>query len=139
MGLFSRINIKYWINRPKICAGVQLRWLIEPYFGQVRRFQRLVVLFNVSEILHPRRFPEIRFESTDIDEEDDDELEVHGKLTLHGRTGYLTCKATRRDEHWVVEVPINQPDYGVKPFRAMMGTLKIKPVITIQFSVPTLD
>ena len=52
MRLFSRINIKNRIYRPKICAAVLL---MKPNFWQVGRFHRLVVLFNVSEILHPSR------------------------------------------------------------------------------------
>jgi len=36
----------------------------------------------------------------------------------------------------VAEVEIDQPEFGVVPFKAMMGTLKVKPVVRVKVSVP---
>ena len=34
-----------------------------------------------------------------------------------------------------VELKLNQPDFGITPYRAMLGTLKIQPEVTIRITV----
>jgi len=36
----------------------------------------------------------------------------------------------------VAEVPIHQPDFGIKPYSAMLGALKVKPDLVVRCSVP---
>jgi hypothetical protein len=33
-------------------------------------------------------------------------------------------------------VVLNQPEFGITPYRAMMGTLRIKPEVRVRISVP---
>ena len=38
---------------------------------------------------------------------------------------------------WMVTVVrLHQPDFGIKPYSALLGTLKIKPEVTVRCSVP---
>lgn len=67
---------------------------------------------------------------------DDTHAELQGKLTLHGTTRDLPISLSKKDGRWVGEVVIQQPDFGIKPFSAMLGALKIKPAVRITFSAP---
>ena len=55
---------------------------------------------------------------------------------LGGRSKALTIEARRDAGRWVAEVLLHQPDFGVKPYSAMLGTLKIKPDVRVRVSVP---
>lgn len=86
----------------------------------------------VREVLHAAKHPRIRFEATAVTD-----AEVRGRLTLHGQTKELTCR--RRDEggRRVAEVTFDQRDFGVTPYSAMLGTLKVKPQVTVRASLPS--
>jgi hypothetical protein len=36
----------------------------------------------------------------------------------------------------VGEVTLHQPDYGIKPYSAMLGTLKIRPDVKVRIRLP---
>ena len=89
-----------------------------------------------DDILHPRRYPKIEFRSTEVEAEDDG-WRVEGNLTLHGRTRAVTARVERRGDRVVTRVRVHQPDFGIEPFRAMLGALKIQPTVEVELSVPT--
>jgi hypothetical protein len=89
----------------------------------------------VDEVLEAASFPEIRFASSSVSK-DDGGFHIEGSLTLHGQTRSLSVKSRLEGERQVARVPIHQPDYGIKPYSAMLGTLKVKPEVTIQISLP---
>lgn len=83
-----------------------------------------------SEVLHSGRFPEAVFEG---------EVEgdaVRGRLTLHGVTRALSTTLRSEGGRRVAEVTLHQPDYGVTPYTAMMGTLRVKADVRVRVSVP---
>ena len=88
-----------------------------------------------KDVLHSRRHPEIRFESSEISQEGD-RATIKGTLTLHGTSKPLSITATKSGDSWSAEFPIDQPQFGIKPFSAMMGTLKIQPVVRVHVEVP---
>jgi len=88
-----------------------------------------------KDILNVSRHPSIAFESTDVFEEDG-EWEIEGDLTLHGTTRSITLTAEADDEMVCGEFVLNQPAFGIKPFSAMMGALKIKPDVRLVVRVP---
>jgi len=61
---------------------------------------------------------------------------IKGELTLHGVTCPISAKVNPSRGRWSTQVSINQPDYGIEPFRAMLGTLKVKPRVRVCLSVP---
>ncbi len=99
--------------------------------GHKREIQSNVV----RDVLHARRYPQIRFHSSDVTREGDG-FRIAGTLELHGIERNIQTVARRRGDRWVAEVEIHQPSYGIKPFSAMMGTLRIKPTVRVQLSVP---
>lgn len=88
-----------------------------------------------SDVLHPSRHPEARFESSSITP-DGDGFAIRGALTLEGRTNDVTASVRREGARYVTELVLDQPRWGITPYSAMMGTLKIKPEIRVRVSVP---
>jgi hypothetical protein len=89
----------------------------------------------VNEVLKTSSFPEIRFVSTSVTPSDGG-FRVTGELTLHGQTRPLTVQSRPEGGKQVAKIEINQPDYGIKPYSAMLGALKIKPTVTVQIALP---
>ncbi|NLT29590.1 MAG: YceI family protein [Propionibacterium sp.] len=50
---------------------------------------------------------------------------VEGTLTLNGRSGPLPLEIARDGEQFVLTGTIVQSDFGIKPFSAMLGALKL--------------
>lgn len=86
----------------------------------------------LDDVLEARRFPVI-----DLDATIDDNKQLKGNLTLHGVTRPITTQITERDGSYHASVEVNQVDYRIKPFSAMLGTLKVKPIVRIELRVPT--
>jgi hypothetical protein len=85
----------------------------------------------VDDVLDARRHPEVRFRSTHVSD-----AEVVGELTLHGRTREVRC--VRRDDvgHLVAECRLDQREFGIRPYSAMLGTVKVKPEVVIRVRLP---
>lgn len=81
----------------------------------------------VHDVLESRRHPTARFETKRVDAG-----QVEGALTLHGVT--RPVRGARRSEgSWdVAEFRFDQRDFGIKPYSAMLGTLKIKPEVLVR-------
>lgn len=62
---------------------------------------------------------------------------VDGELTLQGKTRRLTARVKKEgvDPVWVIEATVHQPDFGIKPYSAMLGALKIKPDVVVSLRV----
>jgi polyisoprenoid-binding protein YceI len=89
-----------------------------------------------NDVLHATKFPEIRFSSTSVEEDEATGYRVRGQLTLHGKT-HEVAFATRTDgEGQVAEVKIHQPDFGVQPYSAMLGTLRVKSDVIVRVALP---
>ena len=91
----------------------------------------------VDEVLDARAYPEILFTSTSVTPEDSG-FHVEGSLTLHGQTRVISLKSRPEGDRQVAEVAIHQPDYGIKPYSAMLGTLKVKPDLTVRIALPNV-
>ncbi len=89
----------------------------------------------VNDVLHSKAHPEIVFQSSSVTRARDG-YGVSGTLTLHGAAKPVQLVIKRQGDRLVAEHSLHQPDFGVKPFSAMLGTLKIKPDITVRVSVP---
>jgi len=91
---------------------------------------------NITEdVIDARRHPQVRFVSRSV-EEQGDRATIEGSLTLNGRERPLRVVATKQGGKWVADVRIHQPDFGIKPFSAMMGALKVQPHVDVRLSLP---
>lgn len=88
-----------------------------------------------QDVLETDKHREIRFAS-DLVEVEDGLATVYGSLSLHGVTRSVHLVARTVESRWVTEVSLQQPDYGIRPFSAMLGTLRIKPEVTVRITLP---
>jgi polyisoprenoid-binding protein YceI len=88
-----------------------------------------------SDVLRPTEHPTIRFTSTAVTPEGDG-YRIEGTLTLHGKTRAIAFTARPEGDRLVAEVRLHQPDFGIKPYSAFLGTLKIKPDLTVRCALP---
>jgi polyisoprenoid-binding protein YceI len=84
-----------------------------------------------DDVLQAKRFPEIRFASRSVEEDDATGYRVSGQLTLRGTTREVMIASRSDGEGQVAEVRIHQPDFGIQPFSALLGTLKIKADVVV--------
>ncbi len=89
----------------------------------------------VREVLEAERYPEIRFVSTSATA-CGDELAITGLLALHGRARELVVEVRRSDGMWVAVANVHQPDFGIRPYSAFLGTLRVRPDVSVRFAVP---
>ncbi|MEM9074296.1 MAG: YceI family protein [Myxococcota bacterium] len=88
-----------------------------------------------KDVLETKRHRDVRFVSSEVAIEGE-RATVKGDLTLHGTTRPITATVQKSDGRWVTELRLHQPDFGIKPYSAMLGTLKVQPTLTVQLSVP---
>ena len=91
-----------------------------------------------GEVLESRRFPEIRFRAvagavTAFGEGH----RVTGVLSLHGREQALVVVSRRAGDRELAEVTLHQPDFGIRPFRALLGALRIRPDVRVYLAFPS--
>ena len=91
-----------------------------------------------KKVLCSKRYPEIRFCSNAI-ERDGEGFQIAGRLSLHGQTRGVKAKSYASKGMQVVETVISQKDFGITPFRAMMGTLRVHPDVFVRFTLPMGD
>jgi polyisoprenoid-binding protein YceI len=89
-----------------------------------------------KEVLETDRHAKVQFTSTKLTRRPDGGYSITGDLTLHGTTRPISAETRVEGGRQVAEVEIHQPDFGVVPFKAMMGTLKVKPAVRVRVSIP---
>jgi hypothetical protein len=92
----------------------------------------------VRDVLDAKAFPLVTFASTALIRAGEG-FHVEGRLTLHGQTRLIAFDASARGDSLTARVRLHQPDFGIRPFRAMLGTLRVQADVEVEVSVPLLD
>lgn len=79
-----------------------------------------------DDVLHSAKHPEATFRSRSVVARDDGGYDVNGDFTLHGVTRRLQVRTALVESRQQLELSLHQPDFGITPYRAMLGTLKIQ-------------
>ncbi len=87
-----------------------------------------------KKVLHPDKYPSVNFCSKEIKEKEAG-YHVNGELSLHGVTKTIDFDIDTNGDNLKGRFSILQKDYGIKPFKAMMGTLRIKNEISFAFDL----
>lgn len=88
-----------------------------------------------KDVLHPARYPTINFRSTGVQEKEG-AYYVKGDLTLHGvirPIGFAVQTTTGKDLKG--KIPLSQKEHGIKPYKALLGTLKVKNEVAVAFDL----
>lgn len=84
-----------------------------------------------DDVLHVAKFPSVRFESTRMDD-----TTLSGALTLHGTTREVKLALRDAPGRRIAEIRLDQRDYGIKPYTALLGALKLQPVLKVEVELP---
>lgn len=76
-----------------------------------------------NDVLNAKKYPQVPFVSTVVNA-----TEVIGQLTLAGTL--RTVRGTRTGT--TAEFKLDVRDFGIKPFSAMLGALKVKPEVVVK-------
>jgi polyisoprenoid-binding protein YceI len=90
---------------------------------------------NAEETLETRKYPKIEFRSVSV-VRNGDRARIEGDLTLHGVTNPISVEARDDGKRWNAKIVLDQRKFGIKPFSAMLGALKVKPEVEVDISVP---
>ncbi|MFK7991346.1 MAG: YceI family protein [Sandaracinaceae bacterium] len=85
----------------------------------------------LKDVLPTKRGTEAVFASTSITAVDAG-WEIRGTLKLNGREKELAIPVFKNDGKVIGEVTLHQPDFGIKPYSAMLGALKIQPDVKVR-------
>jgi hypothetical protein len=92
----------------------------------------------VSDVLDVRKHPQIRFEATAVAQRfpGGDGFVLTGQLTLQGRRRTMGLQARPHNGRMTVEATVHQPDFGIRPYSALLGALKLRPDVQVRISLP---
>jgi polyisoprenoid-binding protein YceI len=84
-----------------------------------------------KDVLSAKKHPEIVFEGT-ITDDTDETFQLKGDLTLAGETNPLTLDFHEEGGRWRGEATLHQPTWGITPYKAMLGALKVKANVRVE-------
>ena len=89
-----------------------------------------------AQVLDTQQFPEIVFESTSVHSSGSGAYTVSGSLTLHGQTHPVQVNVKRAGAgKYEGSARLRQTDFGIQPYSAAGGTVKVKDEIEIVFTI----
>jgi polyisoprenoid-binding protein YceI len=88
-----------------------------------------------TQVLDADHFPEIRFQSTGVEQKGPDHWIVHGNLGLHGKDHPIAVEVTLKDERYRGSATLKQTDFGITPVTVAGGTVKVKNEVKIEFEI----
>lgn len=92
---------------------------------------------NIEEkILDARRFPTIDFHSTSASMVDETRATLTGELTIAGTTRPVDVALALAGGRAKATLTVVQSQWGIKPFEALMGALKVRDAVDIVLDVP---
>lgn len=89
----------------------------------------------IRDVLNSDTYRDILLSSSSVTREDSTYF-VKASLTLHGTTRSVSFTVRTENGYHVAEVWLHLPDFGIKPFSAFLGTIKLKPDILIRAMIP---
>ena len=87
------------------------------------------------DVLSVTRHPEIRFRTTRVTDVENG-WDVVGKLVLCGKERDVQVPLRRDGDRCVASIPLRQEDFGIKPYSAFFGGLKVKSEVVVRLSLP---
>ena len=96
-----------------------------------------------SSVLESAKYPKITFRSTSISNFNQNgnnaNLTVNGDLTLHGVTKRIAIPVSvslaGANLRATGQYTLRQTDYGIKPYSAFLGAIKVKNEVVIKFNI----
>lgn len=149
MGHRLVLNVEDWSAQVEVTDGVvvsvQFRADLETLHVESGRggvtpltvVDKQVIRRNAAKVLDVGTYPEVTFSSTEI-EVTEDTVTVTGDLTIRDVTLPLTAELTRDGDHVTGSIPVVQSDFGIRPYSAMLGQLKVLDEVTVDLDITVL-
>ena len=91
----------------------------------------------IRDVLHTDKYPDSILFSSSVKKDRENYL-VKADLTLSGRKQEISFDVRKEDgTRYAADVRLHLPDFGIKPFSALLGAIKIKPDIVVHIEIPT--
>jgi polyisoprenoid-binding protein YceI len=87
------------------------------------------------QVLDSEHFPEIHFQSTEVETKGTDHWVVRGTLNLHGQSRPVTVDVALKDGMYRGTATLKQTGFGMKPVTVAGGTVKVKDEIRVEFEI----
>jgi polyisoprenoid-binding protein YceI len=87
------------------------------------------------EVLDSQKFPEILFQSVQVERLGDGKWAVAGNLTLHGQVRPVKIQVEGQSGHYRGWTQLKQKDFGITPVAVAGGTVKVKNEVRIEFDI----
>ena len=84
-----------------------------------------------KKVLKTDKFPDITFQSSRVESKGADKATVHGDLTIMGTARPASMDIVVTGNKANGTMTLRQSDWGIKPFSALMGALKLADQLTI--------
>lgn len=88
------------------------------------------------DVLAARRYPIIAFRSTRVVRDGDERARIEGELQLHGVTRPIAFQVFADGDVWRADVRLDQRNFGIKPYTAMLGALRVRADVLVRVRVP---
>lgn len=88
-----------------------------------------------ADVLQPTVYPTIQFTSEAVTQVSGG-FRIVGKVSLHGVTSEAAFTAHIDGDSVVAEPTLEQSRFGIRPFRAMMGALRVEDEIVVRVRLP---
>jgi polyisoprenoid-binding protein YceI len=90
---------------------------------------------NIDEkVLQTGKFPELTFESTSVSGSEPN-FNVAGNMTITGTTRPVNVSLNVNGTQITAATKISQKDFGIKPFSAMLGAIKLRDDVDFELTV----
>ena len=121
-------------RRVKFVIESQRMKVLDPQLSPDKR-QQVQERMLSPEVLDVARFPQIKFESTSVEQAGPGRLVVRGQLWLHGVTRPVTVNVHTESGRYVGNAAFKQQDFGITPVSIAGGTVKVKDELKIEFDI----
>jgi polyisoprenoid-binding protein YceI len=101
-------------------------------YDEMKKRDRKKIEKNIRrEVLRSARHPKIHFEADEIGGDT-----ITGELTLRGTTREISCEIRHAEGRTVARAVIHQPDFDIKPYEALLGTLRLAEDVVVRVELP---
>ena len=85
-----------------------------------------------KKVLKTDKYPDITFQSSRVESTGNDKATLHGDLTIMGTAKPASMDIVLNGSKASGSMTLRQSDWGIKPFSALMGALKLADQLTVQ-------
>jgi polyisoprenoid-binding protein YceI len=93
-----------------------------------------VIHRNANKVLNVGKHPNVEFSSDEI-VVTEGTVDIAGELTIHGVTERLDTTLTIDNGRATASIVVTQTDFGIKPYSAMLGQLKVSDDVTVELDI----